>query len=179
MQYTVGKSDYRKDWFFEQLPHVEDPESPENNKMPERSQEALAKSLGIAGMPAEQKITIQKTIANLGNSGKYAVGRSTAWTINFSLPDTLKGNAILRLAICGTGTQTLNITVNHRPAGNIKDLRIDGTPNRSGSSGIWYERELVLDHALFTKGNNTIKLTIPAGQVVNGIMYDYVRLELE
>ena len=28
-------------------------------------------------------------------------------------------------------------------------------------------------------GTNTLKLTIPAGGVMNGILYDYLRLELD
>jgi rhamnogalacturonan endolyase len=173
VNYTVGKSDYRKDWFFVQLPRVEDPESAEANKMPESAQQSLTKALGVDA----QSPAIIETLTNIGRSGKYAVGRPAAWTVNFSLSETLSNNAVLRLAICGTGAKELSIMVNGREAGGLKDLRIDGTPNRSGSSGLWYEHEIVLDKALFQKGNNTLKLVVPGGQVVNGIMYDYLRLE--
>jgi rhamnogalacturonan endolyase len=177
VNYAVDKSDYHKDWFFVQPPHVENPESPEANAMPEASRQSLAKALGIDGLQPEAKQVMTKTIEDLGRSGKYATGRSTSWSIQFFLTDTLTGPATLRLAICGTGTQSVGINVNEKSAGSISGLRIDGTPNRSGSAGIWYERKITLDTSLFQKGNNTIKLTIPGGQVVNGIMYDYIRLE--
>ncbi len=173
VNFTIGQSDFRQDWFYVQIPHVENFESPEANTMPEASRQSLARGLGVD----EKSPNIAETMTNLGQSGKYASGKSTTWTINFSLPNDLKGNAVLRLAICGNGSRELEIMVNDKFAGSIKDLRIDGTPNRSGSSGLWSEREVALDKSLFQKGNNTLKLTIPGGQVVNGIMYDYLRLE--
>lgn len=174
VNYTVGKSDYRKDWFYVQIPHVENHESPEANTMPANSLQSLAKALNVD----EKSPMIAETFANMGRSGKYAAGKSTTWTINFSLPENLPNNAVLRLAICGNGSRELAISVNDKPATTLKDLRIDGTPNRSGNSGLWSEREIILDKSLFQKGDNTLKLTIPAGQVVNGIMYDYLRLEV-
>jgi hypothetical protein len=48
---------------------------------------------------------------------------------------------------------------------------------RSGNAGLWSEREIVLDKSLFQKGSNAIKQTIPGGAAINGIMYDYLRLE--
>jgi hypothetical protein len=33
--------------------------------------------------------------------------------------------------------------------------------------------------ALMQKGRNALKLTIPAGGLMNGIIYDYLRLELD
>jgi len=35
----------------------------------------------------------------------------------------------------------------------------------------------VLDKSLFQKGSNAIKQTFPGGAAINGIMYDYLRLE--
>ena len=84
---------------------------------------------------------------------------------------------MLRLAICGTGTREVEIRVNGKDAGKLQNLRIDGTPNRHGNHGLWYEREVEVDRTLFQKGANSIQLVIPGGQVVNGIMYDYLRLE--
>lgn len=177
VNYTIGTSNFSEDWFYVQIPHVENPEMKEANQMPEASQKALIKSLGIDVLPEDQQKSAIKTITDLGLSGKYAKGRSTDWNINFHLKEELKGKTILRLAICGTGTSTITIKINDLPAGSIDNLRIDGTPNRSGSSGIWYERDLKFDAALLKKGQNTITLGVAAGQVVNGIMYDYIRLE--
>lgn len=173
VNYTVGKSNYGKDWFYVQIPHVENHESPEANTMPASLIDLFTRNPEVK----KDSPVIAETFANMGKSGRYAVGKSTTWTINFSLPDELKGNAVLRLAICGNGSKELAISVNDKSAATLNDLRIDGTPNRHGNSGLWSEREIVLDKSLFRKGQNTIKLTIPGGQVVNGIMYDYLRLE--
>ena len=177
VNYIIGKSDYSKDWFFEHIPHVENPDAPEANAIPERSVQALIRVLGINSLEDGQKQIALKTIEELGNSGKYADGKSTTWKIQFTLPEKIKGDAILRLAICGIGVKTIDVEVNNVDVGYVEDLRIDGTPNRSGSSGMWLERKVVFDASLFKKGNNILSLTIPEGKAVNGIMYDYLRLE--
>jgi rhamnogalacturonan endolyase len=113
----------------------------------------------------------------MGRSGKHARGRATTWKINFDMPEAPAGKMILRVAISGSGITTAAVTVNDAPAGAIKDMRNDGTPNRSGSSGLWYEREVVFDASMLKKGANVLALSIPAGPVTNGVMYDYLRLE--
>jgi rhamnogalacturonan endolyase len=45
--------------------------------------------------------------------------------------------------------------------------------------GIWYEREFDFSARMLNAGTNTIVLTVPAGPVNNGIVYDYLRLELD
>jgi rhamnogalacturonan endolyase len=55
----------------------------------------------------------------------------------------------------------------------------DGVITRHGIQGIWYERELAFDASLMKAGANTLKLVVPAGQINNGVIYDYVRLELD
>ena len=42
-----------------------------------------------------------------------------------------------------------------------------------------YERELAFDASLMKKGENALKLIVPAGPVNNGVIYDYLRLELD
>ena len=49
---------------------------------------------------------------------------------------------------------------------------------RHGRQGLWYERELAFDAALLKPGANVLKIIVPAGPINNGILYDYVRLEL-
>lgn len=171
VNFTIGKSDFRKDWFYVQIPHVENYESAEASKLPDNLVELFSKT------PGAEPNMLAETFATMGRSGKYAAGKETTWTINFSLPENLKNNAVLRLAIAGNGSKELAISVNENLAETLKDLRVDGTPNRNGNQGLWTEREIVLDKSLFQKGANTIKLTIPAGQAVNGIIYDYLRLE--
>ena len=46
-----------------------------------------------------------------------ANGRATPFAVTFDLPAVPRGNATLRLAICGTGARSIQVTVNDRPAG--------------------------------------------------------------
>lgn len=138
VNYTIGKSDFRKDWFFEQVPHNEDPD----------------------------------------NANALRPGRSTTWLINFDLPEAPSGKATLRLAICGIGTRELSVSVNDQPAGTITGLVYNATINRDGIGGSWGEHDVTFDASLMHAGTNVIKLTIPGGGLTSGIMYDYLRLEL-
>ncbi len=144
VNYVVGKSDYHKDWYFQQVPHSTDPN---------------AKPRPFFGVTSP--------------------GRDTPFVISFFLPGAPSGKATLRLAICGTGTRVMEVSVNDKPAGQVDRLIGDGTITRHGNHGIWYERELAFDASLMKPGSNILKLTVPAGPVNNGIMYDYVRLELD
>jgi rhamnogalacturonan endolyase len=139
VNYVVGKSDFRKDWFFEQVPHSDNP----------------ANTDGIGG------------------------GRSTSWSIAFHLPDPPHGKATLRLAICGIGARSIEATVNSQSIGSVTDLVYNATINRDGIGGTWCERDLTFDASLMKAGENVMKLTIPAGSLTSGIIYDYLRLELD
>lgn len=144
VNYIVGKSDYRKDWYFQQVPHSIDP-----NARPEPF------------------------------FGVRSNGRATPFAISFNLPSAPRGKATLRVAICGTGVRMIEVSVNNQPAGRVSLPPGDGAITRHGSHGIWYERELPFDAALMKQGANVLKLIVPAGPVNNGVMYDYVRLELD
>jgi rhamnogalacturonan endolyase len=111
--------------------------------------------------------------------GARSPGRATPYKISFDVSSDPKGTATLRLAICGTGTRYIDVEVNGQSAGKIDNLIGDGVITRHGTQGIWYERELVFDAGLMHAGSNTLVLIVPAGPVNNGIMYDYLRLELE
>lgn len=144
VRYVVGRSDFRRDWFFQHVPHNEDP---------------AAKALPFRGVTG--------------------AGRATPFTIVFDFAETRRGKATLRLAVCGTGTRELDVAVNDRPAGKVALAAGDGTIARHGIQGIWYERSLSFDAALLVPGSNTLTLTVPAGPINNGVMYDYLRLELD
>jgi rhamnogalacturonan endolyase len=139
VNYVVGKSDFRKDWFFEQVPHNDDP----------------ANTTGTGG------------------------GRSNTWSITFNLPEAPRGKATLRLAICGVGTRNLSATINDQSIGSVTGLVYNATINRDGIGGYWSERDLAFDASLMKGGQNALKLTIPAGGLTSGILYDYLRLELD
>ena len=51
--------------------------------------------------------------------GVVGQGRATPFTIKFNLDAAPKSKATLRLAICGTGTRSIDVTVNGEPAGQI------------------------------------------------------------
>jgi len=104
---------------------------------------------------------------------------STPFSIAFDLGKAPLGKATLRLAICGGNAPYVDVTVNQQPAGRIDRLAGDPTIARNGISGIWYERELPFDASLMKAGANVMQLIVPAGPVTSGILYDYLRLELE
>ena len=139
VNFVIGKSDFRRDWFFEQVPHNEDE-------------------------------------ANTTGTG---FGRATTWSVAFELPSAPVGKATLRLTVCGVGTRTLEATVNAQSIGTVTNLMYNATINRDGIAGMWSEHDLGFDASLLKSGKNEIQLTIPAGSLTSGIIYDYLRLELD
>jgi rhamnogalacturonan endolyase len=107
-------------------------------------------------------------------------GNATPFRIHFNLPAAPAGTATLRLAICAASTRSVDVSVNDKPVDTVDRLPGgDATVVRHGIQGIWYEREVAFDAALMKQGDNVLTLTVPAGPVNNGIIYDYVRLELD
>jgi rhamnogalacturonan endolyase len=45
--------------------------------------------------------------------------------------------------------------------------------------GLWQERTLKFDAALLKPGENTMTFTVPAGDLQSGVVWDYLRLELD
>jgi rhamnogalacturonan endolyase len=43
---------------------------------------------------------------------------------------------------------------------------------------VWQQQTLKFDAALLKPGENEIQLTVPAGELTSGVVYDYLRLEL-
>ncbi|HEX4996670.1 MAG TPA: polysaccharide lyase family protein [Terriglobia bacterium] len=112
-------------------------------------------------------------------SGVSGQGRPTPYTVRFRMDTSPKGTATLRLAISGTGTRSLQVSVNGSPAGQVQLGPGDGVITRHQAQGIWYEREFPFDASTLKAGDNTLTLTVPAGPVNNGVIYDYLRLELD
>jgi len=112
-------------------------------------------------------------------SGIRGNGRATPYTVAFDLPAAPRGKATLRVALCGTSARSIEVKVNNQPAGQVDRLLNDGAISRHSIQGLWYERELPFDAALLKQGGNTLTLTIPAGPINNGVIYDYLRLELD
>jgi len=140
VNYTVGKSDFHRDWFIYQVPHDEDANDP---------------------------------------TGK-GKGRETPWKVNFTLAQAPeKGErGVLRLAIAGAATKTIEVKVNGKDAGTVSGLVYNATINRDGVEGSWVEKDLEFDGSLLHAGTNTLTLIVPAGGIMSGVAYDAVRLEL-
>jgi rhamnogalacturonan endolyase len=69
--------------------------------------------------------------------------------------------------------------VNEQPVGQIDRLFPDGAIGRNGITGIWSERDVAFDASVLKAGTNTLKLIVPAGPLTAGVIYDYLRLELD
>jgi rhamnogalacturonan endolyase len=138
VHYTIGQSDYRKDWYFEQVPNNAHGDPP-------------------GGMN----------------------GPDTTWTITFSADKPLTGTAIFRTGICGVSARHAFIAVNGTPVGDLAPLVYNATINRDGIQGSWSEHDVRFPANLLHVGKNDLTIRIPGGNVMSGLIYDYLRLELD
>jgi rhamnogalacturonan endolyase len=51
--------------------------------------------------------------------------------------------------------------------------------HRDGIRGYWCERSVTFDGALLRQGTNTIQLHVPSNNWTQGVLYDYLRLEMQ
>lgn len=113
----------------------------------------------------------------LSASGR--VEKPSTWRIQFDVPKAQSGKATLRLAIAGSRTeQGVLVSVNEAPVGGTGRLPDTGVMHRDGIRGYWVERQISFDGGLLKEGRNTIALTVPARSWVQGVLYDYLRLEV-
>ncbi|MGA3181429.1 MAG: polysaccharide lyase family protein [Verrucomicrobiota bacterium] len=208
LTYTVGKSDYHKDWFFEQVPHGE----------------STAWLNPDAKDPANQRFGWVK--AATGQEDMWRTigrGRATTWTIKFNMDKTSAGQAALRIALAGSdglggggggfggrargeggrargegapagaegpraggegpraggggGGGGLAVAVNGQSVGSIHPVATNALRYNT-DKGVWREYTQKFDGALLKAGENEIQLTVPAGDLTSGVVYDYLRLEL-
>lgn len=108
------------------------------------------------------------------SDGAYS---GTDWRITFEMPNLPHGKATLRLAICGARGNSLDVAVNGRSVG-AADLPNSGVMHRDGIRAIETERDISFDASLLTKGENHIDLTTHAKDWTDGVLYDYLRLEI-
>ena len=97
----------------------------------------------------------------------------------FDLPNAPQGKATLRLAIATNNAREIAVTVNDQEAGTLDHLPTDSAIGRNGIQGIWFETEVPFNASLLKQGANVLTLTVPAGGLTNGVIYDYLRLELD
>jgi len=138
VEYTIGKSNYRKDWYFEQVPNA-------------------AHGVPPGGMN----------------------GADTSWKISFEGTAAMKGDLILRTGICGVAARHVFVSVNGTEIGDLAPLVYNATINRDGIEGSWSEHDVRFSSGLLHSGSNEITLHVPGGSVMAGVIYDYLRLEVD
>ena len=122
--YTIGKSDYHKDWFFEQVPH----ELSDAWKNPE-AKDPLNQRFGWVRTAAPGE-NVWPTIGR---------GRATTWTIKFSMDKASKGKAALRVALAGAdGNGGLAVAVNGQDVGTIQPTPTNALRYNTNKS-VWQE----------------------------------------
>lgn len=115
----------------------------------------------------------------------------STWTVTFVLTNgppgagaresgAFKGKATLRLGIAGISLRGgIRVAVNGAFVGSTPQLADTATIRRDGIRGYWSERNVAFDGALLRPGTNILQLSIPHGAPTSGVIYDYVRLELD
>lgn len=165
--YTIGKSDYRKDWFFEEVPH-----STTDAWMNPAAKDPLHQRFGWVNTPDGQKDMWRD----------WGHGRATTWTVKFKMSKASKGTAVLRVALAGAdglgaNTSGLEIGVNGQIVGGIHPVQTNALRYNT-NKGVWYQYTQKFDAGLLKSGDNTVTFTVPEGDVTTGVVWDYVRLEL-
>jgi rhamnogalacturonan endolyase len=181
LTYTVGKSDWHKDWFFEEVPHATnlsfvnpDAKDPANQRF------GWVKAESLAQYPQRNQA---------GPWAVYGRGKQTVWTIKFNLPKSQHGLAALRVALAGVNGMRggLAVSVNGKSAGAIGDGSNPDNPRLINTDairyntdkGLWQQRTLKFDAAMLKQGENTMTFTVPAGDLSSGVVWDYLRLEVD
>jgi len=177
--YTIGKSDYHKDWFFEEVPHATDL----SFVNPGAKDPANQRFGWVKGESLEQ-------YPQTNTHGPWAIyghGRATTWTVKFNMDGPVQGQAALRVALAGVnGIGELPVTVNGQNAGAIGGggdadngrLINTNTIRYNSNKGLWQERTVRFDAGLLKPGENQMQFTVPAGDLQSGVVWDYLRLEL-
>jgi rhamnogalacturonan endolyase len=179
--YTVGKSDYRKDWFFEEVPHATD----------------LSFVNPAAKDPANQpfgwvRAESLQQYPQTNQHGPWAIygnGRTTVWTVKFDIAKALQGSAYLRVALAGVNglRDGLAVGLNGQSIGAIGDgtsadnarLMTTNSIRYNADKGLNQQRTLKFDAALLKPGENEMTFTVHGGDLQSGVVWDYLRLELE
>jgi rhamnogalacturonan endolyase len=169
--YTIGKSDYHRDWFFQEVPHS----TTDAWKNPS-AKDPLNQPFGWVNNPDGQKDMWPE----------WGQGRATTWTVKFNMPKSPQGKAILRVALAGADggngnipslAGTLTIGVNGQQVGVLHPVATNALRYNT-DKGVWYQYDQPFDAALLKPGENSMTFTVPAGDVTTGVVWDYLRLEL-
>jgi rhamnogalacturonan endolyase len=163
VNYTIGKSDYHKDWFFEEVPHS----NTDAWKNP-AAKDPLNQRFGWVNNPTGTQDMWRE----------WGQGKPTTWTVNFKMPKASKGDAVLRVALAGAdGGGGLAIGVNGQAVGTINPVATNALRYNT-NKGVWYQYDQKFDASLLKPGDNAVTFTVPGGDVTSGVVWDYVRLEV-
>ncbi len=177
--YTIGKSDYRKDWFFEEVPHATDL----SFVNPAAKDPANQRFGWVKGESLDQYPQTDTT----GPWRIYGRGKETVWTVKFNLDKPVQGFAALRVALAGVNAITqLPVSVNGQSVGaiggggNTDNARLitTNTIRYNSAKGLNQQRTLTFDAGVLKPGENIMTFTVPGGDLQSGVVWDYLRLEL-
>jgi rhamnogalacturonan endolyase len=181
LTYTVGKSDPKKDWFFEEVPTA--------TNLSFVNPAAKDPANQWYGWVKAESLTQYPQTDQSGPWKVYGRGKETVWTIKFNMPKAEHGMAALRVALAGENNLRggLPIAVNGQSVGALGDGSNPDNPRLINTDairyntdkGLWQQRTLKFDASLLKAGENTMTFTVPAGEVSSGVVWDYLRLELD
>ncbi len=188
--YTIGKSDFHKDWFFEEVPHATADSSLWVNpdaKDPANQRFGWVRAYSLEEYPQTRSSApgTAATPNTPGPWGLYGRGRDTTWTIKFNLDKSVQGSAVFRLALAGAdggggagsaGTGLI-VAVNGQNVGTFHPMGTNAIRYNT-TKGVWQELTMTFDATLMKPGANEMTLTVPGGTLQSGVVYDYLRLEL-
>lgn len=207
--YTIGKSDYHKDWFFQEVPH-----STTTAWLNPAAKDPYNQRFGWVNIPP----------TSADPWPQWGQGRATTWTVKFTMPKASHGTAVLRVSLAGAdgggnrafgaggrrsaagggagfnaanpafaggqrpsgggsayvGSDSqggLTIGVNGLTVGTIHPVATNALRYNT-NKGVWYQYIQKFDAALLKSGANEMTFTVPAGDVTTGVVWDYIRLEL-
>jgi rhamnogalacturonan endolyase len=205
LTYTIGKSNYHKDWFFQEVPH-----STTTAWLNPAAKDPYNQRFGWVATPPSKSDPWPQ----------WGQGRATTWTVKFNMPKASQGTAILRVSLAGadgggnralggavnvafggggnrapgSGTQRptggggsayvgsdaqggLAIGVNGQTVGTLHPVATNALRYNT-NKGVWYQYVQKFDASLLKPGENQMTFTVPAGDVTTGVVWDYLRLEL-
>jgi rhamnogalacturonan endolyase len=160
--YTIGKSNPAKDWFFEEVPH-----STTTAWLNPAAKDPYNQRYGWVNTPPSKDDPWRD----------WGRGKATTWTVKFNMAKASTGQGILRIALAGADGGGLSIGVNGQDVGSIHPVSTNALRYNT-DKGVWNQYIQKFDASLMKAGANQITFTVPAGDVTTGVVWDYVRLEL-
>jgi len=160
--YTIGKSNPAKDWFFQEVPH-----STTTAWMNPAAKDPYNQHFGWVNNPTGKQDMWPA----------WGRGRATTWTVKFKRTKASQGTAVLRVALAGADSTTLDIGVNGQKAGTIHPVSTNALRYNT-NKGVWNQYAVKFDASLMKAGENEMTFMVPAGDVTSGVVWDYLRLEL-